>query len=132
MRKSCKFRRSEIPKKWFVSQFFRKIAKSSSSSENIVRKEAKKAQKNEKRTKEGKKRGNLIEKHYFFYLLPLHVLKVGYTRNFAIVNFATKITSLFHEIILFRQNFARRLSQFRDFSTNLQKKLRAYEKIGQL
>jgi hypothetical protein len=58
--KGCeKFRGSEIAKKRVCFACFRKIAKSSFSSKNGVQNEAKRR---EKRPKEVKKRGNLIEK----------------------------------------------------------------------
>jgi hypothetical protein len=53
---------SEIAKKMVCFACFRKIAKSSFSSENDVRNKAKRSKKKRKRSKEVKKRGHLIEK----------------------------------------------------------------------
>jgi hypothetical protein len=70
MPKSCIFRGSEIVKKGLFRMF-------SQNSGKLIFKQKWCTKRSVKRPKEVKKRGNLIEKHYFFYFLLLHVLKVG-------------------------------------------------------
>jgi hypothetical protein len=62
MRKSCKFRGSEIAKKGFVSHVFAKWRKTHFQAKMMYETERNKAKRSEKRPKEVKKRGHLIEK----------------------------------------------------------------------